>query len=180
MFQYLYLRPEIFSPLFPAGCSVSAGHTRQRSGGHIVAYLCVIVGTRCLIRPLLPCSTQTHPNTIAHLIISISAPPDHSMEGPGSRSQAVQDHGGQGPFVRCNICTLADTVCHCDLPTNHYSFFPVSPASLCSSYVALNTQRFCVNPFSKVIVLFTIIVCDWLTALLFSVFEQVLSAYNSD
>ncbi|KAL7373832.1 hypothetical protein ABVT39_015089 [Epinephelus coioides] len=42
------------------------------------------------------------------------------MESPGSRSQAVRDHGGLGPFVHCNICTLAacDKVWRCDLPQN--------------------------------------------------------------
>lgn len=47
------------------------------------------------------------------------------MESPGSHSQAVQHHGWLGPFVHCNICTLAacDKVWSCDLPQNRNIFF---------------------------------------------------------
>lgn len=94
--------------------------------GHIVLYLCVIVGTLSLIRPLVPwlAAVPSKHNSPSYYIYLSSTWPIHG-ESPGSHSQAVWDHERLGPFVHRNICTLAacDKVWCCDSPQNRSIFF---------------------------------------------------------
>lgn len=91
----------------------------RRSGGRIVLYLCAIVGTRRLIRPLVPRlaalpSKHNKPVLLYLPLDHLTAPP----RGPGSRSQAVGDHRRRGPFVHCSTGAPAasDKVWCCDTP----------------------------------------------------------------
>lgn len=72
----------------------------QRSGGRIVSYLCEIVGTRCLIRPLVPRlaavpSKHNSPPILLYPSLTHLTTPESP---PGSCSQAVWDQG--------TFCTL--------------------------------------------------------------------------